>query len=304
MQSSRRTPRYNLIPSHRDESGLDYSTSSYPSSRDPSPAPPYDPPHALQHASAHCDINYNAYEQARPMLSNTVIDSHPANAPSSRLPFFEAALARTRTDHRSHDQTPQPLPAYLPAIDPNHPSLMVNVTQTNTPHFIANDNPYSSFARGLSRSPSPDVNHHYSRSSPIWDIEKASMIDASSNIEKLLWLRGHEHLEEEKYEADISQYSRASPFPTAPAIHVQVPSDASSGTDLATGHLLPSLTQHFGPAPTGRVGRRTHNAAGPRRIKQTATLDENGFFAVEMPIPTRLAQFLPVKGVEEQKSTR
>jgi chitin synthase len=52
------------------------------------------------------------------------------------------------------------------------------------------------------------------------------------------------------------------------------------------------------------VGRREHNAAGHRRIKHTATLDEHGFFAVDMPIPTRLAQFLPFKGVEEQKSTR
>ena len=50
--------------------------------------------------------------------------------------------------------------------------------------------------------------------------------------------------------------------------------------------------------------RRTHNAAGHRRIKQTAKLDANGFFAIDMPIPTRLAHFLPMKGVEEQKTTR
>lgn len=65
--------------------------------------------------------------------------------------------------------------------------------------------------------------------------------------------------------------------------------------------ITTSATQHFGPAPVGRVDRRTHNA---RRIKQTATLDDNGIFSVDMPIPTRLAQFLPVKGVEEQKTTR
>lgn len=62
-------------------------------------------------------------------------------------------------------------------------------------------------------------------------------------------------------------------------------------------------TQHFGPAPEGRVGRRTHNAIR-KRVKQRVTLDDSDMFSVEMPIPTRLAQFLPVKGVEEQKTTR
>jgi chitin synthase len=74
--------------------------------------------------------------------------------------------------------------------------------------------------------------------------------------------------------------------------------------ELGSAGMAASSTQHFGPAPSGRVGRREHNAAGHRRIKHTATLDEHGFFAVDMPIPTRLAQFLPFKGVEEQKSTR
>jgi chitin synthase len=60
-------------------------------------------------------------------------------------------------------------------------------------------------------------------------------------------------------------------------------------------------TQHFGPAPTQRIGRRGANA---RRVKQKVTLDDTGMFAVEMPIPTRLATHLPVNCVAEQRSTR
>jgi chitin synthase len=82
------------------------------------------------------------------------------------------------------------------------------------------------------------------------------------------------------------------------------PNDLGEDIALVEGDVGEGITQHFGPAPTGRIGRRTHNAAGHNRIKHSATLDDNGFFAIDMPIPTRLAQFLPFKGVEEQKTTR
>jgi len=130
-----------------------------------------------------------------------------------------------------------------------------------------------------------------------YDYEK-SLLQAHNDTEKEDWMSDEKAFEND---GDLSQV----PFSMSgiSSIHNQYPAKS-----MADYHEDPSAmvltTQHFGPAPAHRVHRRTHNAAGHRRIKQTALLDENGFFAVDMPIPTRLAQFLPFKGVEEQKSTR
>ena len=129
------------------------------------------------------------------------------------------------------------------------------------------------------------------------DVEKALLSPTEYDIEKGDWQHDLSPYVDE-HGVDISQSGLYTHVSEIPSITVHKSSDSSA-------HLSQSsATRHFGPAPAGRVDRRTHNAAGPRRIKQTAVLDENGYFAVEMPIPTRLAQFLPVKGVAEQKSTR
>lgn len=128
--------------------------------------------------------------------------------------------------------------------------------------------------------------------------ETSLMGDDRTNLSTLL------DSEKNDVDADISQYGHHALDVKIPTFHFQTPTDDSQVPPYGPDGMLSSTTQHFGPAPKGRVDRRTHNAANPRRIKQSAVLDENGYFVVEMPIPTRLAQFLPVKGVDEQKSTR
>jgi chitin synthase len=164
--------------------------------------------------------------------------------------------------------------------------------------------------RGLSRSPSPtldvSVRNDYNPYDRDEDDEKALLGQERDDYdEKSSWVHSWDQKHHSE-DGDISQMPYHGRLSAMPSIHVQSPTTSTTApsTQGNEPHLLASSTQHFGPAPMGRVSRRTHNAAGHRRIKQKATLDENGFFAVDMPIPTRLAQFLPVKGVEEQKSTR
>ena len=223
--------------------------------------------------------------------------SPPSTAPAARLPFFEAALARSRGhipgDTAQESTQAQPLPAYLPPADPNHPSLMIGMNRAETIRPVADMSHYPD--RGLSRSPSPQYGTQL-------DIGNVSYMDNGDSEKALLndygyhddWQYGDDEKDPALYDTVMDGDISEMPFGAAPF-----------GPDVKQSQgMNQSSTQHFGPAPTGRVGRRTHNAAGPRRIKQTATLDQSGFFAVDMPIPTRLAQFLPVKGVEEQKSTR
>lgn len=232
-----------------------------------------------------------------------------------RLPFFEAALAQSREvgTQRAPEALvlPQPLPSYFAPPDPNHPDLSVGLMQSNTIRLALGQGaaPY----RSMSRSPSPPPADATAMASADQSNEDGPLLldgdylrdDAPSRLsgppriwdEKLssLGLQGvNDHdLSRDLRGGAISQF------------HFQDDEKYPAEDLLAdTGDLAASTTQHFGPAPTGRVGRRTHNAAGGRRIRHTATLDENGFFAVDMPIPTRLAQFLPFKGVEEQKCTR
>ena len=274
-----------------------------------------------------------------PVLS--IVESNtPGVNGTKRLPFFEAALARSRGESVpassciaiSSPRAPvQPsLPIYFFPPDPNHPDLAVDFAQSSTIRLAYEQE--DKFARGISRSPSPsfedslDVGHgedfeyEYSGEKDVekallfgqtktTQIDKAFAVQAfgergwSEKLSSLGLLGGRD-------EGDLSLPSLGKlvqPNSALPEVHFQGPMDSTSTArsfGVVSGEMGFSRTQHFGPAPDGRVDRRTHNAAGHRRIKQSATLDENGFFAVDMPIPTRLAQFLPVKGVEEQKSTR
>jgi chitin synthase len=249
---------------------------------------------------------------------------HPVSSPQPRLPLFEAALARSRGDpvydgHPNHIAT-QPLPSYVSPPDPNHPDLSVGFSQSNTVRFAM---AREASNRNVSRSPSPGVLSPYER--PTYALEDdsqrlmpdsheyghptaTSQVDWSSQAGDQYWD------EKTAYgtalgmdEGDLSLPPFKGPDMSGPAIHIRGPTESTVQDiqgELGSAGMAASSTQHFGPAPSGRVGRREHNAAGHRRIKHTATLDEHGFFAVDMPIPTRLAQFLPFKGVEEQKSTR
>jgi chitin synthase len=284
--------------------------------RGPSPAPPYD---NTTHTPAHAtSIEGDPFRSSRVIACNstkTYAQQMPTEVlastqPQARLPFFEAALARSR-EHAGQATAysmAQPLPAYLPPPDPNHPDLSVGLTQSTTVRFAASQ---PRFDRQISRSPSPGVDDSFEKYGGDTDIEKALLheedswrseynqaVDGKEWSEKLSSL-GIQAGEGDLYLPPFIDDRRIG-VSGLPSIHLRGPTEST----LDDGDLATSATRHFGPAPTGRVGRRTHNAAGHRRIKHTATLDDNGFFAVDMPIPTRLAQFLPVKGVEEQKSTR
>jgi len=265
--------------------------------RNSSPAPPYDAAFrhedlSVQPPYAHHGPSYHDHSDTNQSQTPTHMTASVEGHASSRLPFFEAALARTRGLDIPTRTIPQPTPIYLPPSDPNHPLLSVGVT----PSITFRASPTNHRERGLSRSPSPDRHIGYTyEDRGAYDAVRS---DLGAPREDYDW-----NYDEKMYEDD-GDLSRL-PYTTTkmPSIHIQQPTEIYLDHP-EEDHLLASTTQHFGPAPTHRVHRRTHNAAGHRRIKQTALLDENGFFAVDMSIPTRLAQFLPFKGVEEQKSTR
>jgi chitin synthase len=258
-----------------------------------------------------------------------VLQSEPASAP--RLPFFEAAVARARGANVVYppeipaNSLDQPLPSYAAPADPNHPDLSVGLLQSNTIRLAMDGGHVGQ--RGLSRSPSPVLDRDYNQGNgtPQFNRWRSQQDDSQDYRSRLL---GGEDLDIAHGDYNGRWNEKVSPLglhgvvdgdlALPPFIGVSAlppsaqfqPSDAEELTPkkeeytLEEADLAASTTQHFGPAPMGRVGRRTHNAEGGRRIRHTATLDENGFFAVDMPIPTRLAQFLPFKGVEEQKCTR
>lgn len=330
--SSRRPPPANNVFSHSQQPEP-YSHVFQQLSSNPYPAPPYDVAHSgapshmnsAQHYAS-TEVPYSAeHTNQQGKLSGT-LHSAPTRSTygpnPSRLPFFEAALARSRGDTSMGDafvHRPQPLPAYLPPPDPNHPDLAVGFTQSATIQYTRQDR--HSGARQISRSPSPGFDDHYAtgygysdRRDMEGDVEKALLAEEEERND-------YEHLDDAGWDERLSVLGlpptsnqrdpTATPFKRnignlsfAPIPAGSIEKGVQGSRPVPESDIAQSTTQHFGPAPSGRVGRRTHNAAGHRRIKHTATLDENGFFAVDMPIPTRLAQFLPVKGVEEQKSTR
>lgn len=230
------------------------------------------------------------------------IDAYPA-------PFDDDSHVHGANESQVYDYLPILPEGSAPGIsvDPNHPDLHLNYR-----HSAHHDRAYG-YARPRSRSPTPAY-------------DEVPPVDADSN-----YVHSRQALLA-SFDGDAPQ--RTAPLPEAAdwdeklsALGIgaldgdmSLPRLGPSGSILlgaqhARGDLLPAKaeissldealeTRHFGPAPTGRVGRRPHNAIGHRRIKQNATLDDHGFFTVDMPIPTRLAQFLPVKGVQEQKTTR
>ncbi|BEI89310.1 uncharacterized protein CcaverHIS019_0206720 [Cutaneotrichosporon cavernicola] len=241
---------------------------------------------------------------------------------SSVLPHFEAALARARgetppvpppitsTNYTPH-AIPQPVPSYLPPQDPNHPDLSVGFTQSHTIR-MAQD---SRYRREPSRSPSPgfDNSMRYNFGSGT-DVEKALLSDIDRDDllygthtgpttpappRSLSYMATGEVVDTN---GDLSLHGLGQLLPDRSSIY-KAPLDGFESVPLVEGEEDPDTTQHFGPAPEGRVGRRTHNAIR-KRIKQRLTLGDSDMLSVEMAIPSRLAQFLPVKGVEEQKTTR
>ncbi|WVW84928.1 hypothetical protein I302_106964 [Kwoniella bestiolae CBS 10118] len=339
----RAQPYEYLAPASHSQSTSSHSYSpaytpidSTASPRNPSPAPPYDNRFGAN-PDPFTGTRMLAYGPSGPAndTSNHLQQPYvpPYAAPltqplppgsqlgSNRLPFFEAALARSRGQVSPEPTIQaisapgygQPLPSYLPPPDPNHPNLAVGFTQSNTVRFATAQNP--SYNRETSRSPSPGLDESFDQDyertydyGGEHDVEKA-LLDHEDHTSNQIEVLGSNRWNEKSMgyiggdDGDLSlpplRGAAVSGQIIPPSIHIRGPTGSTIPSDIAT-----STTQHFGPAPTGRVGRRTHNAAGHRRIKQSATLDDNGFFAVDMPIPTRLAQFLPVKGVEEQKSTR
>ena len=249
--------------------------------------------------------------------------------PAPTLPFFEAAIARARGQNAVYPVEPlplnmhQPLPSYAAPADPNHPDLAVGLLQSNTIRMAMDG---GHLIQSLSRSPSPVEGRDYlpGEGSVNADRWKGHQSDEQEYRNSLLGEgvldvahRGDHH---DRWDGKTSSLEldglddgdlALPPFlgmhalPRSEKFHAG-DQELTQKNEYSPGEadLAASTTQHFGPAPMGRVGRRTHNAEGGRRIRHTATLDENGFFAVDMPIPTRLAQFLPFKGVEEQKCTR
>ncbi|EIW67717.1 hypothetical protein TREMEDRAFT_11732, partial [Tremella mesenterica DSM 1558] len=298
-----------------------HSIPAYPNqTRTLSPAPPYDSalPDPYQRTR---DLVYGPSGAAQHQPHYTHPAPYPPLSPPhptttqpdqrSRLPFFEAALARSRDGHTNAQtwttgpttQTApyQLAPSYLPPTDPNHPNLAVGLFQSSTVRFAASA-PEETLRAG-SRSPSPGMDESFEHTYHFDDRD-----DLTGDVEKaLLSSQANDHdqkgMDDKLWNEKLSTFGLLGNGQEGDLSLPPFTGHGDSFEALQTFEqdLAASSTQHFGPAPTGRVGRRTQNA---RRIKQTATLDENGFFAVDMPIPTRLAQFLPVKGVEEQKSTR
>ncbi|KIR31043.1 chitin synthase [Cryptococcus deuterogattii MMRL2647] len=248
---SRKPPPSFYSPSHSPSPSL-YAPIQSP------PAPSYDhhvntnalnPFSNAREAGGYAQLQGEEPMTATPLYQPPYAPQLPVAQPtpiSSRLPFFEAALARARGI-----QTP-------------------SVPEAPSPAFVYND------ATHL-HNIEPDVEKAFLGSGLGYEPEKR--VESSMGFND--------------YDGDLS---------VPPSFCGRPPSWEQ--VDALDEKAEMSTTKHFGPAPTGRVGRRAHNAAGYRRIKQSATLDENGFFAIEMNIPTRLAQFLPIKGVEEQKTTR
>ncbi|ORX37201.1 chitin synthase-domain-containing protein [Kockovaella imperatae] len=244
------------------------------------PAPPY--ARVRQHGVA-----FSANHHTIPTPVDHLLAQSPppaaAETAERRLPYFEAALARSRAEGATVGQSsagvPQRLPTYANAIDPNHPDLRFAVTAETASGY-----------RGvlptlIRQPPTPDPGDDG------YSDEKVQIGYDEDEMSTLL-------------DGSYCQDGSTRPWSSGDLGYDQIDAQKArweSEPNLeATGHS----TQHFGPAPVGRVSRRTHNAAGHRRIKQTAKLDANGFFAVDMPVPTRLAQFLPQKGVAEQRTTR
>ena len=229
------------------------------------------------------------------------------------LPHFEAALARSKAQGRYPFATPEPPPPFSP-FDPNHPDLALNLFDANTsllPHSIYASNRMGARARSYSPPGPNDVSYDGDQNLPIHaDVEKALLENVIDEYEPYIFRNGRSQALDWGEKNTLLGVMEPSDNGD---LSLPLPRNAPSGRDLDSDAVFPDHPggpqssedlQHFGPAPTGKVGRRTHHAAGYRRIKHQAVLDDHGIFAVEMPIPTRLAQFLPMKGVEEQMTTR
>lgn len=225
------------------------------------------------------------------------------------VPFDDDFRYHAHTASQHYDHRPLLLDTSSTGMgaDPNHPDLNLNYRHS------ARDDRNLGYARPRSRSPTPAYDdlpildadsYHASAGQALlgsFDIDTPRMTSPLPEADD--WNEKLSALGIGALDGDLS-LPRLGPSGSVLLGAQHIRGDLQlAKTDLPSLDEAPE-TRHFGPAPTGRVGRRPHNAVGHRRIKQSATLDEHGFFTVEMPIPTRLAQFLPVKGVPEQKTTR
>jgi chitin synthase len=264
MQSSQSSNRYRA--QYRPLTVAAVSEGEY-LSRGSSPAPPYDDYNRQSAASVPPPTASTRYRpidpfEAQQVRNDTSINASITNSievlPPSRLPFFEAALARTRGASNlktSLERISQPLPTYMPPADPNHPYLEVSMIRS---HTIRPAQPDMRQERGLSRSPTPERVCAY-LSEDQNEITRP-LFDHCEDVGGDKWT----HDEKDLDTGDISQIPYIAS--AMPIIHVQHPTEIMYENAEAFGKLE-SATQHFGPAPAHRVHRRTHNAAGHRRIK-------------------------------------
>ncbi|EJT48618.1 hypothetical protein A1Q1_02345 [Trichosporon asahii var. asahii CBS 2479] len=289
--------------------------------------PVYNPPYANNppnYSSGRSDASHVSSAFAPSAAASSAAPLLPPISSTGRLPTFERVAAYTRGEAPpvipppqgmtppvmspapSHMMSPspsqimsppphmmspppsnmQPTPSYLPPPDQNHPDLQVGFIPSQTFR-------YAREMREPSRSPSPGFDDSVRYNGRPGDVEQALMGDSNDD-------------------GIAPAYRKYDPFGSESALdsgNLGLNGRPNSTYKAPIDDEFESVplveeekeTRHFGPAPTGRVGRR--NNAG-RRIKQKMQLDESGMFQVDMPIPSRLAQFLPVKGVAEQKTTR
>lgn len=288
---------------------------SYSHARGPSPAPSshYGP------SAAGSDVGYSYPARG---YSNVPVDEHrhapagwvPAQRyaspapptfvppPTSQLPHFEAALARARgyapptpshasspaPSNISYNPTPYHQPSYtsITSADPNHPEVSISMRPSSTVRFSGPP----AYNRGYSRSPTPPLMDDVDEKSPKVDIESpliASM-ENGYGLEDPPVPAQWRHSADGDLAGGYADEDEKRPF---------------SSYTKKEDEMPPSSTQHFGPAPEGRVSRR--NKQTHRQLKEV-TLDDRNWnnFVIDAKIPTRLAQCMPVKGVEEQSTTR
>lgn len=256
---------------------------------------------------------------ASPPPRQSFVSPPPPTASQPNLPNLEAAIARARgypapasalspppthsyasspaASNISYNPTPYHHPSYNSVTnqDLNHPQVSISMQPTSTIRFARPP----SYARAYSRSPTPELIDDHDDKSPRIDIESPLI----SSVESGYGNGGR--LEDPpstnwRYSADgdlAGGYAddEKRPFSIFPDVHGK-PYDPDST-------IVPSSTQHFGPAPEGRVNRRNKHAQ--RQLKEV-TLDDRNWnnFVIDAKIPTRLAQCMPVKGIQEQSTTR
>lgn len=229
---------------------------------------------------------------------------------TGQLPHLQAALAR-RTQERPQDFTS----TYHLSSDLNHPDITAGFTSSNTVRYAMDNR----IQRNRSRSPTPGYEETFGRD------YRYNLQIANPDAESALLINDETHddqgwneklsslglVREEDTDLVLPPFEGTRTEGFAPGWQSTIYDGDFKEQDgfIESGDLADRAeddgpTQHFGPAPQGRVGRRMNYAGGHRKFKQNAFLDDNGNYSQNLPIPERLASILPVKGVPEQECTR